>query len=396
MGGILDGLSVLDLTRNVAGPYCTMILGDLGAEVIKIERPGSGDDTREWQPPAWNGRSTTYLGLNRNKKSLAVNLDDADGTAIVHRLAARADVVVESFRVGSMAKRGLGYEQVSAENPRVIYCSITGFGLWGPHRDRPAYDPIIQAYSGIMSMTGEPTGPPVRVGPSVVDMGAGLWGALGILGALYQRQRTGRGSRVDTSLLEVGVAWIGYHLPGYLATGKIPGRMGSRSPMIAPYEAFAARDGYLQLAAPNDQIFVRLCLALELTGLVDDGRFRTNAARIANREALHEALEARLRTHTAARWEEILLAQRIPCSRIRTVDEVAVDPQVEALRLLMPVEHPAIAGLRLIDLPVAIDGERAANRGAPPDLGQHSQEVLAGLGYDGDRIDDLRRRGVIG
>jgi len=396
VAGILDGLSILDLTRNVAGPYCTMILGDLGAEVIKIERPGGGDDTREWRPPAWNGHSTTYLGLNRNKKSVAVNLDDADGTAIVRRLAARADVLVESFRVGSLSKRGLGYEQVSADNPRVIYCSITGFGTRGPHRDRPAYDPIIQAYSGIMSMTGEATGPPVRVGPSVVDMGAGIWGALGILGALYQRQRTGRGSRVDTSLLEVGVAWIGYHLPGYLATGKIPRRMGSRSPMIAPYEAFATQDGFLQLAAPNDQIFARLCRALELTGLEDDQRFRTNAARIANREVLHEALEARLHTNTAARWEEILLAQRIPCSRIRTLDDVAVDPQIEALRLLMPVVHPDIDGLKLIDLPVAIDGERAANCGAPPDLGQHSREVLTGLGYDEGRIDDLRRRGVIG
>ena len=396
MAGILDGLRVLDLTRNVAGPYCTMILGDLGAEVIKVERPGAGDDTREWQPPAWNGRSTTFLGLNRNKKSLAVDLDAEEGQDIVRRLADRADVVVESFRLGSLQKRGLGYEQVLARNPRVIYCSITGFGPRGPHRGRPGYDPIIQAYSGIMSITGAPSGPPVRVGPSIVDMGAGLWCVAGVLGALYERQRTGRGCRVETSLLEVGVGWIGYHMPAYLGTGKVPGRMGSQVPMIAPYEAFATKDGYLVLAAPNDQIFARLCAALGVADLPTDARFRTNSARIANRGALHQALEGQLQTDTAVRWEEVLLAQQVPCSRIRTLDEVALDPQVEALRLLMPVAHPAIPNLRLLDLPMTVNGEKAARREAPPELGQHTSEVLNTLGYGADDVDDLRRRGVIG
>ncbi len=395
MAGTLDGVRVLDLTRNVAGPYCTMILGDLGAEVIKIERPDGGDDTRHWQPPAWNGYSTTYLGLNRNKRSLAVDIDHEDGRDIVLRLAREADVIVESFRRGSLSRRGLAYEQISAINPRLIYCSITGFGARGPHRDRPGYDPLIQAYSGIMSITGEAERPPVRVGPSIVDMGTGLWAALGILGSLYQRERTGRGRRIETSLLEVGVAWIGYQLAGYLGSGKVPGRMGSKVPMIAPYEVFATKDEDLFLAAPNDQIFARLCGVLGLPGLVGDARFRTNMERVAHREELHQLLEQRFKTDPATRWEGLFLEQQIPCSRIRTFAEVVTDPQVEALRLLMSLSHPSVPDLRLVDLPLTIEGQRAVRREPPPELGQHSDEILRTLGYEEARIEDLRRRGVV-
>ena len=396
MAGVLDGIRVLDLTRNIAGPFCTMILGDLGAEVMKLERPGTGDDGREWRPPAWNGRSTAFLGFNRNKRSLAVDLDHPGGQAIVRRLAANADVMVESFRHGSLAKRGLDYEQIRAENPRIVFCSITGFGTRGPQRNRPGYDPVVQAYSGIMSLTGEPGRPPVRTGPSIVDMGAGMWAALGIVGALFARMRTNEGCKVDTSLFEAGVAWVGYQLVGYLATGKVPPPMGSRVPMIAPYEGFATRDGHLQLCAGNDNLFARLCHALEVPDLPADPRFRTNADRVAHRGVLHEILEVRFRTRSAREWEETLLTHEIPCSCVRTLNEVAQDPQVEALEMLPRVPHPAIPNLRLANLPLMIGGRRATRLDPPPEVGQHTDEILGSLGYTTEQIRSLRELNVIG
>jgi len=396
MPGILDGVRVLDLTRNFAGPFCTQVLGDLGADVVKVERPGAGDDTREWRPPDWNGVSTSFLSFNRNKRSLAVDLDHSDGQAIVQRLALRADVLVESFRRGSLAKRGLDYERLHAENARIVYCSINGFGSTGPLRDRPGYDPVVQAYSGIMSLTGEPGRRPLRTGPSIVDTGTGMWCALAVLGALYARERTGRGARIDSSLLETGVAWVGYHLAGYFATGRVPGPVGSSASMIAPYEGFATRDGYLQLAAGNNAIFARLCRVLGLPDLPADPRFRTNADRVAHRDALHEMLEAKFVTRSAREWEETLSAHEVPCSCVRTLDEVAEDPQVVALGMFPSVPHPAIPDLRLVDQPFRIDGARAARLEAPPDVGQHTDGILADLGYSAEEIASLRRRGVTG
>jgi crotonobetainyl-CoA:carnitine CoA-transferase CaiB-like acyl-CoA transferase len=395
MAAMLHGVRVLDLTRNVAGPYCTMILGDLGADVIKVERPGEGDDTRQWRPPEWNGYSTTFLGLNRNKRSLAIDLDASEGAAIVRQLALASDIIVESFRPGSLARRGLGYEDLSREHPRVVYCSITGFGVIGPQRNRPGYDPVVQAYSGIMSITGEDGRPPVRVGPSLVDMGTGMWAALAILAALYKRERTGRSSLISTSLLEAGVAWVGYQIAGYMGSGRVPGRLGSTVAMIAPYEAFATRDEYLFVAAPNDQIFARLCSATDLDALPGDPRFRTNPNRVANREALHVLLEERLRARSSREWEERLVLLQIPCSRIRTLDEVVTDPQVEALNLLMHMPRLDIPELRLVDLPFSIAGERARRGLPPPRLGQHTDEILREIGYASHEIEALRRRSIV-
>lgn len=394
--GVLSGIRVLDLTRNIAGPYCAMILGDLGAEVIKVERPGPGDDVRDWRPPAWNGISTTFLAFNRNKKSVAVDLDRDEGRDVILRLARRSDVLLESFRLGSLARRGLDYARVSAENPRIVYCTITAFGTVGPHKDRPGYDPVLQAYSGIMSLTGEPGGRPLRTGPSIVDNGTGMWAALGVVCALLARERTGRGAHVETSLLDTGVTWIGYYLLGYLATGRVPQPVGTTATMIAPYEGFATREGYLQLAAGNNRIWLKLCEVLDLPALPIDPRFRTNADRVAHRDELHEILEARFRTQTAAYWEDVLLAHGVPCSRVRTLADVAVDPQVEALGLLPPVPHPSIPDFRMVDLPVAIDGRRAAAQVAPPAVGQHTDEVLRELGFSGGDIAALRDAGVVG
>lgn len=395
MAGILTGITVLDLTRNVAGPFCTMTLGDLGARVIKIERPDVGDDTRDWYPPQWGPYSSTFLALNRNKESLAVNIDAPEGREIVRALAARADVLVESFRAGSLEKRGLGYQQLKNINPRLIYCSITAFGPDGPYRDRPGYDPLIQAYAGIMSITGEPGRPPVRVGPSIIDIGTGMWCAVGVIAALYRRLQTGKGTYVKSSLLETGLAWVCYQLAGYFGSGKVPGKSGSRTAMIAPYEAFATADDFIFITAPNDNIFSRLCHVLGVPELAEDERFKSNPQRIANREELHELLEEQLKTRTAEQWEQVLLEHQIPCSRVQSLDQVAVDPQVLALDMIMPIDHPLLDSFRLVNLPLRLDGERAAKAAPPPELGQHTGKILAELGWSNERIESLRVRQII-
>lgn len=395
MPGILDNILVLDLTRNVAGPFATMTLGDLGARVIKIERPDTGDDTRHWRPPSWDDYSAIFLALNRNKQSLAIDLDDPEGRKVVRKLAEKADVILESFKPGSLDKRDLGYEAIKAVNPRVIYCSITGFGSKGPFRNRPGYDPIVQAYSGIMSITGEPGRPPVRCGPSVVDVGAGMWSVIGILAALYERELTGVGKRVETSLLETGLNWVNYHLAGYLGSGKVPGRVGSTAAMIAPYEAFATQDEYIVISAPNNALFKRLCDVLGLPDLPEDERFNSNPNRIVNRAALHEILEERLKTAPAKHWEEKLSAAGLPCSLVQTMDQVSQDPQVQALGMLKAYEHPRLNDFKLVDLPLSLDGRRSAQDLLPPELGEHSDAIMAELGYDEAEIAALREKGIL-
>jgi formyl-CoA transferase/CoA:oxalate CoA-transferase len=394
----LTGLRVLDLTRNLAGPYCTMILGDLGADVVKIEHPAGGDDTRAWTPPAWNGESPTFLAANRNKRSLAVDLDHPDGRAVVRRLAEGADILVETFRPGSLAKRGLSYGELHSANPGLIYCSISAFGQDGPLRDSPGYDPVLQAYSGIMSMTGEPDRPPVRLGIGALDLGAGLWATLGILTAVMARREHGRGCRVDTSLYETSAWWLGYHLSAFLATGIAPMRQGTETAFIAPYEVFPTGAGDMFIAAPNDNLFRALAEVVGLPALADDPDYATNASRVTHRAELRALIVDRLATADAEEWERRLAARSVPCSRVRTVGDLAGDAQLAALGLLgaPTVPHPAVPDLRIVGDPVRIDEQRWEQRLPPPALGEHTDMVLRELGLAANEILALRKAGAVG
>ena len=395
MGASLRGLRVLDLTRNLAGPYCTMILGDMGADVIKVERPGYGDDTRSWSPPTWHGESTTFLSANRNKRSMAIDINAPEGVKIVQKLALQADILVESFRPGSLEKRGLGYEGLKEKNPGLIYCSISAYGNTGPLRNSPGYDPILQASTGIMDMTGEPDQPPVRLPIAVNDLGSGMWAVMGILSAVIRRQFSGQGCLVETSLFETASWWMNYHITSYLATGESPVRCGTGTPWLAPYEVYPASDEGLLVCAGNDNLFQRFVEELKIPELAADERFATNPMRVKNREELRRLIIDRFQTRTAVEWEEALQARSIPCSRIHTVADLVQEEQLQALGLLKAFPHPLIPELRLIDSPVSIDGTRASQEIPPPLLGEHTDAILAELGYEKNEIETLREKKVI-
>jgi crotonobetainyl-CoA:carnitine CoA-transferase CaiB-like acyl-CoA transferase len=389
----LAGLRVLDLTRNVAGPYATMILAELGAEVVKVEHPGRGDDTRQWGPPFVGGDGPVYLAINRNKRSVTIDLGARAARAVMERLAAASDVLVESFRPGSLDGLGYGYAWAAVANPRLIYCSITPYGDRGPLRDRPGYDPLMQAFAGIMAMTGEPEGEPVRAGVSIVDMGTGMWAAIAILAALRRRAETGRGERIVTALYETALAWMCYHLATHWAGGA-PRRYGSGTSTIAPYEGFATADGRLMIAAGNDALFARLCGALGLPQLAGDPRFRRNADRVRHRDVLHQALEAATSGWPTAALADALVAAGVPCSPIRTVPEVAADEQAAALGIFQ--RHPGLGELPSVGLPLRLGGERPPLRMAPPQRGQHNREVLAELGFGAAEVEELLASGAMG
>ncbi len=382
----LLGVRVLDLTRNVAGPYAAMILGELGADVVKVEHPGRGDDTRQWGPPFWGGDGPIYLAMNRNKRSVTVDLGARSARPIMERLVDQADVLIESFRPGALDRLGYGYDWAAARNPRLLYCSVTAYGDGGPLRDRPGYDPLMQAFAGIMAMTGEPGGEAVRAGVSIIDMGTGMWAALGLVAALRRREETGRGERVVTALYETALAWMSYHLTTHWA-GATPRRHGSGTSTIAPYEAFATADGRLMIAAGNDALFGRLCEALGLPGLAAEERFRGNADRVRNRDALHVAIEVATTAWQTEALADALVAAGVPCSPIRSVPEVAEDAQAAALGMFQ--RHPGLGEMPSVGLPLRIGGERPPLRQAPPKRGEHNREVLAELGFAAAEVEAL-------
>ncbi|MES2482448.1 MAG: CoA transferase [Pseudomonadota bacterium] len=396
MERVLQGLRVIDLTQNVAGPYCSQILGDMGAEIVKIERPGTGDDTRAWMPPAWGEYSSTFLALNRNKKSVCVDLDSPEGRDIVLRLAKDADILIHSLKPGSAESRGLGYEQLREVNPRLVYCAISAFGQTGPMRGLPGYDPLMQAFTGVMSVTGNEGDDPVRVSVSLIDMGTGMWSAMGIMAALREVERTGQGCRVDASLLETGVAWMTVFVANHRATGALPRKMGSAMAMTAPYELFAAADGSVFIAAGNDRLFVQVCAALGLGALPADERFATNSARVNNRVTLHVLIEERTRQLPAAEVVQRLQARGAPCSIMNNVKQMLESEQVAAVGIVQDLPMAAGDQHRVVGLPFCLDNERASHHVRPPLLGEHTQAVLEAAGIPAEQIQALKAKRVIG
>lgn len=391
----LEGTRVLDVTTSIAGPYCAQILAALGADVVKVERPDTGDDGRAWGPPFWAGEGAMFLSANAGKRSLALSLRDPRGREALLRLADRADVFLQSLRPGLAKELGLGPEALRARNRRLVYCSVGAYGRSGPLSREPGYDALMQAAGGLISVTGEAGRPGVRVGTSTIDQGTGAWAAIGVLTALLDRERTGEGSVVDVSLYETAIGYLAYHLVGYLADGTVPRGDGTRFPMVAPYEVLPTRDGVLMVAAGNDRLFRALCVVVGVPDLVDDPRFETNADRVANRDALATLLAKRLATDDTAAWHERLTAAGVPAAPVADVRDVAESPQTEALGILQRLDHSRIDGLTLPALPLSFDGERALHPSAPPDVGQHSTEILREVGYADEEIAALAADGVI-
>jgi crotonobetainyl-CoA:carnitine CoA-transferase CaiB-like acyl-CoA transferase len=390
----LEGITVVDLSRALAGPFAAMTLGDMGADVLKVEEPGHGDATRGY-PPFWNGESTYYMSANRNKRSLTLALDTPEGQAIVKQLVAGADVVIESFRAGAMEKWGLGWETLRALNPRLVYCAVSAVGRDGPDKDRAGVDLLMQAYAGLMSITGEADGDPVRTGTSVVDLTTGANAVQGILAALFVRERTGQGQRVDVSLLGSVVSWLTYHAVAYFASGELPPRMGSRHPSVAPYGAFPTRDGYLVVAVALDSSWKRFCEALGREDLIDDPRFAKNPARIANRAELEVLITDVLAARGAAEWAAIMDRHGVPCSPINTLDTVLSLPQVLQQELVIALPRADIPALKLPGIAIKLSETPGSARLPPPALGEHTDAVLSELGYNSEGIARLRAAGVV-
>lgn len=394
--GALHGIRVLDLTRVLAGPYCTMFLGDLGAEVVKVEQPGVGDDTRGWGPPFAGGESAYFLCTNRNKKSITVDLKCADGIDIIRKLAGKADVLIENFRPGAMDRLGLGEKDLRAENSKLIYASLSGFGADGPMADVPGYDLIVQAWGGLMSVTGSEESGPLKVGVAIIDLVAGLMLGKSIVAALYARELSGVGQRLDTSLLEAEVAALINAGSNYLIGGQVPGRWGNAHPTIVPYQSFKTADSFLVLGAASESIWKRLCPALGRPDLTDDPRFAKNAQRVENRKELIALLAEIFLTRSTEAWVTALTRADVPCAPVQTIDQVFAAPQVLHRKMLEEIEHPTAGKIKLAGIPVKFSSTPASVRLPPPLLGQHNDDILSSwLGMSGAEIDLLKKKSVL-
>ena len=391
----LEGVRVLDLTQIMAGPYCAMTLGDMGADVVKVEKPNGGDDARRMGPPFIEGESAAFLGINRNKRSIVVDMRTDDGREIVQELARRSDILIQNFRPGSLERMGLGYEQVREINPAIIYCTISGFGATGPYARRGGFDLVAQGMSGLMSVTGHPGAPPTKIGAPICDLNAGMFAAIGILTAYVNRLRTGTGQHVDTSLLEGGIAYTFWESAMYFATGEPPGPMGSAHRLTAPYQAFETADGYINVGAANQANWERLCAAIGRDELASDPRFIRPRDRMENLGALVSTLEETFARETTGHWLTALEAAGVPAGPIYTLDEVYADPQVRAREMVVETEHPAAGRVSNIGIPVKLSETPGAFRHPAPALGEHTDEVLRELGVSDARAAELRASGAV-
>ncbi len=388
----LDHIFVLDLTRVLSGPYCTMMLADMGARVVKVEQPGTGDDTRAWGPPFLEGESAYFLSVNRNKESVSLDFKRPEGRAVLDRLIAKADVLVENFRPGTLAKIGLDYASLAAAHPRLVYCSISGFGQTGPRGREAGYDAVVQAEGGLMSITGAAGGPPVRLGVAIADIVSGLFAAQGITLALLARERTGRGQLVDIAMLDSVAALLTYQAGIYFATGRAPQAMGNRHPTIVPYETFTAADGDFVLAVGNDDQWRRFC---GVAGLDLGERFATNRARVEGYGELRPVLAERLRAHPRRHWIDRLTAVGVPCGSVRDLAELFADPQMAAREMVAAVTHPSAGEIQVLGTPIKLSDSPGQVRTPPPLLGQHTADVLGELGIPAGDVARLRQEGVV-
>ena len=390
----LDGMRVIEITQVMSGPYCGLLLADLGADVIKVEKPG-GDDSRRMAPPTLNGESAAFMAINRNKRGIGLDLKTQKGQEILRTLAATADVLIENFRPGTMESLGLSYSDLSTLNPALIYCSISGFGQTGPYRDRGGFDLVAQAMSGLMSITGHADQPPVKVGVPIADLNAGIYACYAILAAYIHRLKTGQGQRIDTSLLEAGLAYTFWESSIFFATGESPPAMGSAHRISAPYQALRASDGYLTLGAANQKTWERLCAAIDRRDLLEDPRFATNPDRTQHQQELAAILEAVFATRTVAEWLALLDRSGVPAGPVYDMKQVYADPQVQAREMMVDVEHPTAGKTRAIGIPVKLSETPGSIRRPAPTLGEHTDEILRDLGHSPEAILLLREQRVV-